>query len=263
MQEKLQGTQDAIEKNVENSFSKGLESEMDTMLGKGSYSMDLSVKKEMSLWNIDVSVRSARGHIAVSKSGGDLDYLMEEVRDLLNKKVQTWYELNLIDTFKLNTSHEFDMFNELKNEDQNRIIKNPHHMVLRVLIVEDDPVAGSVIQTMLKHIGCQTKLVSEPREALNQALTRGYDLMVLDWNLPYQTGQDLLKELDAKMPALPKKLMPVIICSGLSIDEIEFPKLRNLFLVDYWSKTFSFSSVVSSVEKTIRALETWMETKVS
>jgi len=65
----------------------------------------------------------------------------------------------------------------------------------RVLIVDDDPDIREVVAAMLEAVGLIVTAAGSAEEALDRVRGEGFDLLVLDWNLPKMTGLDLCRIL--------------------------------------------------------------------
>lgn len=76
---------------------------------------------------------------------------------------------------------------------------------MRLLLVEDDPMLGRAVRTVLRQSGHAVDLVESAEDAEEATATTEYDLMVLDINLPGKSGLDLLKQMRER-----KLNMPVI-----------------------------------------------------
>ena len=58
----------------------------------------------------------------------------------------------------------------------------------RILIVEDEPAIAEAVEYALKAEGFEVEAVDDGNDALEQARTRPYDLLVLDLMLPGLSG---------------------------------------------------------------------------
>ncbi|WP_426513801.1 response regulator transcription factor [Dactylosporangium sp. McL0621] len=65
----------------------------------------------------------------------------------------------------------------------------------RVLVVEDDRELGELLVRAFGNAGYTTDLAGDGQAGLHRALTRGYDLLILDRGLPAIEGLDLLARL--------------------------------------------------------------------
>lgn len=83
----------------------------------------------------------------------------------------------------------------------------------RILIVEDHRPAASLISNILTIEGHEPKLARTGEQAVNEVLSDGYDLILLDIGLPGLNGWSLLRifrALHEKGVTVP----PVIVVSG-------------------------------------------------
>ncbi|MFS8070031.1 MAG: response regulator transcription factor [Byssovorax sp.] len=73
--------------------------------------------------------------------------------------------------------------------------RRPSGVGARVLIVDDDPDIRDVVAAMLEAVGLVVTAAGSAEEALDRVREEGFDLLVLDWNLPKMTGLDLCRIL--------------------------------------------------------------------
>jgi DNA-binding response OmpR family regulator len=66
---------------------------------------------------------------------------------------------------------------------------------MRVLLAEDDLILGKLIQYMLKKQGILTDWVQSGDAAYRQALENEYDIVILDWMMPVETGVSVCRRL--------------------------------------------------------------------
>lgn len=67
----------------------------------------------------------------------------------------------------------------------------------QVLLAEDDKVNQSIIQAFLSGVNIDLTIASDGREALEAALTHRFDLMIVDQNMPFITGDRVIRHLRA------------------------------------------------------------------
>jgi two-component system response regulator MtrA len=83
--------------------------------------------------------------------------------------------------------------------------------VKRVLVVEDDPAVGHMIDQILTLEGFRTTLVGDGRRALDALMTNTFDIVVLDVMLPGMDGIEIMKAIrDEPTTAM----VPVVILSA-------------------------------------------------
>jgi DNA-binding response OmpR family regulator len=100
----------------------------------------------------------------------------------------------------------------------------------KILIVEDERPLAHALELKVGHEGYQTHVSLTGAEGLKEALTGGYDCILLDLIMPEMDGFTLLQELNAK-----KIKTPVIVLSNLGQEE-DRAKAKSFGVVDYFVK---------------------------
>lgn len=67
----------------------------------------------------------------------------------------------------------------------------------QILLAEDDKVNQSIVQAFLFGANIELTIASDGREALEAALTHRFDLMIVDQNMPFITGDRVIRHLRA------------------------------------------------------------------
>ncbi len=70
-------------------------------------------------------------------------------------------------------------------------------MAARVLVVEDHPANQRVILTQLQHLGLESEAVDNGLEAVERAATGGFDLILMDVQLPLLNGYEAARQIRA------------------------------------------------------------------
>lgn len=83
---------------------------------------------------------------------------------------------------------------------------------LRVLIAEDTPTIQLVMRVTLESAGFSVTVTGDGAEALREAMSKHYDVVVLDWNMPKIDGIGVLRSLRSK-PG-PNSLTPIVIATA-------------------------------------------------
>lgn len=86
-----------------------------------------------------------------------------------------------------------------------------------VLIVEDDPLISSILDTILKQADYRTQLAINGKEAIDLIKQHKPDLITLDINMPEMTGTELLEKMK-KTTYMDN--VKVILVSGMPADEL-------------------------------------------
>ena len=116
-------------------------------------------------------------------------------------------------------------------------------MAQRILIVEDDGALGEGLRLTLERYDCRTvPTLAAARQALGAG---GWDLVILDLNLPDGSGLDLLRELRRAGD------LPVLI---LTANDLELDQVRGLELGadDYVTKPFSLAVLRARVKNLLQ-----------
>jgi len=122
----------------------------------------------------------------------------------------------------------------------------------RILLVEDDDVLRNLLRRNLEARHHQVSVAEDAQSALAFLRTIPFDLVILDINLPDQTGWEILRvgqrdgclqarELDDKMAKL-----PVVIVSAV---RISLARLREFPLLAYLPKPFPIEALLRLAEE--------------
>ncbi len=113
---------------------------------------------------------------------------------------------------------------------------------MKVLIIEDDPVAADYLSKALRESSHVTDVVEDGARGLDRALHEHYDALIVDRMLPSLDGLSLIQRLRDK-----RKDTPVLIVSALGeVDE----RVRGLRAGgdDYLVKPYAFSELLARLE---------------
>ncbi len=79
----------------------------------------------------------------------------------------------------------------MMNEPENR----------KILIAEDDPYLRKALGSFMEDEGLEVDFAKDGREAIDLINSNVYRLILLDLNMPFKTGFDVLRELETKKSA--------------------------------------------------------------
>ncbi|GAA4114673.1 response regulator transcription factor [Nocardioides fonticola] len=119
----------------------------------------------------------------------------------------------------------------------------------RILIVEDESRISSFLAKGLRADGHQTTVVSDGRQGLDEALSGGHDLMVLDIGLPTMDGFSVLEELRSS-----GSRMPVIVLTARDSVTDTVSALDG-GADDYMAKPFRFAELQARIRLRLRMAE--------
>lgn len=117
---------------------------------------------------------------------------------------------------------------------------------MKLLIIEDDPHILSFLTRGFSEDGYIVESAKDGADGEYLALMNTYDVIVLDWMLPSQSGIEILKSLRDK-----NITTPVIMLSAKGEVENKIAAL-NLGADDYLAKPFSFDELIARVEALYR-----------
>jgi len=123
-----------------------------------------------------------------------------------------------------------------------------HHLMTRVLVVEDDPDIADLMRRYLQRGGFEVDIRASGRDALNAIAVQTPDLLVLDLMLPQVSGLDICRTLraDEKTSSIP------IIMVTARAEESERIAGLDLGADDYLAKPFSPGELVARVRALLR-----------
>jgi DNA-binding response OmpR family regulator len=116
----------------------------------------------------------------------------------------------------------------------------------RILTIEDDAAIRRGIVDALTFAGYEVIEAADGNEGCRAAVSRAYDLLLLDMVLPGKSGLDILREVRNTRPTL-----PVIILSARGEEHDRVTGLK-LGADDYVVKPFSVDELLARVEAVLR-----------
>jgi two-component system sensor histidine kinase/response regulator len=120
------------------------------------------------------------------------------------------------------------------------------HQPVRILVAEDQPVNQRVVLHQLQGLGYDADAVSNGREALDALEKNGYDLVLMDCQMPGMDGYEATIELRRREGA--EKHIPVIAVTAHAF-ESDREKCLTAGMDDYISKPMSTQTLKSVLER--------------
>ncbi len=117
-----------------------------------------------------------------------------------------------------------------------------------ILVIEDDPDIRELIGYNLKREGFETTLCTNGRDGLAEALTKSYDLIVLDLMMPEMNGIEVCKRIRENPE---KRSIPIIMLTAKS-EETDIVYGLGVGADDYMTKPFSSKELVARVYTRLR-----------
>jgi two-component system copper resistance phosphate regulon response regulator CusR len=112
---------------------------------------------------------------------------------------------------------------------------------MRILIVEDDPKLGALLQEGLREEGFEIDWVKTGEEGVARALADRYDLLLLDYMLPKKNGREVALELRRAGRPLPI----LMLTARDSAEDLE--EARRAGVNDLMGKPFRFAELVDRI----------------
>ena len=92
---------------------------------------------------------------------------------------------------------------------------------IRVLIAEEEPQLGSLLETFLSGRGCTTVLVRDGRSALERLLAEAFDVAIVDIVMPELDGLDASRQIVAKYPTAQRPRIVAMTANAMQGDREE------------------------------------------
>lgn len=113
---------------------------------------------------------------------------------------------------------------------------------MRILVVEDDPKLGALLEQGLGEEELEVDLVTDGVDGLAAALTTSYDLILLDYMLPRKSGMDVAIELRAAGRAT-----PILMLTARDAPE-DLRRAREVGVNEIMGKPFRFGELVDRIQ---------------
>ena len=127
---------------------------------------------------------------------------------------------------------------------------------LSVLLVEDDLISRKVVTALLERLGCSVDAVENGEDALQSLSGRGYDVVLMDCELPRMSGF----EATARLRALPEPAChtAVVAMTGHAMQG-DRERCLEAGMNDYLSKPVRRRALIAALRPYLRhpADESW------
>lgn len=121
----------------------------------------------------------------------------------------------------------------------------------KILIVDDDKIVLSIVESHLSESGFETCCAKNGKEGLEQAERYNPDVIILDWIMPDMDGNEVLKHLQDNDQT---RHIPVIMLTGRS-EVHDISESLKLGARDYIVKPFDKDNLVIRVKKLIEKMK--------
>lgn len=117
---------------------------------------------------------------------------------------------------------------------------------MKILIVEDEAKVAEVLKRGLSEAGYETDIAFDGQIGLRMAISGGYDLILLDVNLPLLNGLEVCKQLREK-----DEVTPVLMLTALGMSDDIVMGLE-AGADDYLPKPFRFNELYARIKALTR-----------
>ena len=156
---------------------------------------------------------------------------------------QTWGKCGTL--FRMNEERAATVSQTPVNKE---VVNTTMNQAKHILIVEDERDLSEVIAFNLQKAGYRTSAIFDGRQALDSALTKSFDLIVLDIMLPGMSGTDIAARLRSN-PATAHT--PIIMVTAKS-EEVDQLVGLAVGADDYLTKPFSPKVLLARIEAVLR-----------
>lgn len=113
----------------------------------------------------------------------------------------------------------------------------------RVLVVEDDPAIGTLVETILTRRGFDCDTIADGEDAIRRLRATSYDAILLDLMLPGTFGFEVLRFLDAERPGMSRRVVVMTAASNVTLRDFDVSGIRALL-----RKPFDIETLVQHVD---------------
>jgi DNA-binding response OmpR family regulator len=130
-------------------------------------------------------------------------------------------------------------------------------MARRILVVEDDRDIARLVELHLKDLGADVTLAHDGGVALEMALRRPFDLVILDLMLPGIDGLEICRRLRAR-----SNYTPILMLTARSADVDRIVGLE-IGADDYLTKPFNIRELIARVKALLRRVEAFSKSEAA
>lgn len=117
-----------------------------------------------------------------------------------------------------------------------------------ILAIEDDPSFRDLLELHLGFAGHKVRAAADPAEGLRALLESPPDLILLDLDLPYLSGFEVLEALRSEKAS---RKIPVVVVTG-HMDSEAFERCRKIGIDGFATKPLKREDLVDAVAKALQ-----------
>ncbi|MDQ6735530.1 MAG: response regulator transcription factor [Nitrospirota bacterium] len=126
-----------------------------------------------------------------------------------------------------------------------------------ILVIEDDLDIAHLLDLHLRDLGCEVSLAHDGMSAMEHAVSKSYDLIILDLMLPHRSGVRICQQL-----RMQPNYTPVLMLTAKS-SEVDRVLGFEVGADDYMTKPFSIRELQARVKALFRLVESLRSPVVS
>ncbi|OYT16407.1 MAG: hypothetical protein B7C24_07945 [Bacteroidetes bacterium 4572_77] len=144
---------------------------------------------------------------------------------------------------------DFEQSHEEKKSKEHKI-KDLSHLVLQILLVEDNMINQKVAQAIFGNEGFEIDIANNGKEGAEQYKLKDYDFVFMDIQMPVMDGYDATKEI-RKHELLSQKKRTIIIAMTANALKGEKEKCKSIGMNDYLSKPFKPEDLLEVISRNL------------
>ena len=122
--------------------------------------------------------------------------------------------------------------------------KLANNIDFRVLIVEDQSsdIQGPYLLT--HHLGFAVDLAFDGLQAIVELKRASYDLVIMDWNMPYMSGSEVLKQIEEiGFQSHISRPIKIVLYTGADLTIDVFDNSENFQIIEIWRKPMMITDI--------------------
>jgi len=121
----------------------------------------------------------------------------------------------------------------------------------RILVIDDDPLVGRSLKTLLERAGYQTEVASIGLAALDAVSSQSFDLILADIRMPGMNGIETLKAIRQLRHELGRAPLPEIVITAYYEDEEVKGEAESLGVKGFILKPFGIEELLTAIERNV------------
>lgn len=121
----------------------------------------------------------------------------------------------------------------------------------QILVIDDDPLVGRSVKTLLERAGYQTEVALIGLAALDAVSSQNFDLLVTDIRMPGMNGIETLQAIRVLRQELGRPPLPAIVITAYPEDEDRKQEAGRLGVEEFILKPFGIEELMSAIERSL------------